>query len=167
MRDAFGIKPIYYFNKNENIYISSEIQPILLLLDNKINENIQSVYNYLTWGVYDNNTETFFEDIYQLNQSHFLEIDTNNQKILKKERWWYPSIDENKEITFKKAIEQFKELFFKNISEQMRSDVPVGLTLSGGLDSSSIACSIRYLFPKIDIRTYSYISSDQTTNEEK
>jgi|694.fasta_scaffold02145_12 asparagine synthase (glutamine-hydrolysing) len=171
VRDAFGIKPLYYIIIKNEIYFASELPALLQLLPNIQNLNYQTAYNYLVCGQYDNSPETFYKEIKHLAAGNLLIVDlkqlAKNQKINIPNRWWYPSIEENKNLSFKDAAKKVREIFLKNVRLHLRSDVPIGAALSGGIDSSAIVCAIRHLEPDIPINTFSYVASDSNINEEK
>jgi asparagine synthase (glutamine-hydrolysing) len=170
VRDAFGIKPLFYSLQNNNLYFSSEISALINLLPEKPNHNIQRVYDYLVWGKYDNNEQTFYDKIFHLQPSHFLTIRLKDfaqgDAIALPKRWWWPSIKEQV-ISIEDAAKKIREIFLKNIKLQLRSDVPIGAALSGGVDSSSIVCAIRYLEPDMLIHTFSFLANDPDLNEEE
>ena len=64
------------------------------------------------------------------------------------QRWWWPPIDQRNDLSFNDAVAQLRELFLNNIRLHLRSDVPLGAALSGGLDSSSVVCAMRHLRTK-------------------
>jgi asparagine synthase (glutamine-hydrolysing) len=146
-RDHFGIKPLYYWH-TENIFaFASEIKCLLELgAPRDVNEGL--VYDYLNWGLLDHTNETFFARIQKLPAAHFLEIDWTNQ--IKIERFWdfEVSSELHSEKTDEYYAEQFKEIFIDSVRLRLRSDVPVGSCLSGGLDSSAIVTvANKLLFP--------------------
>lgn len=165
VRDQFGIKPLYYYLEDRTFIFSSEIEPMVLLKPDCNFIELQSSYDYLTWGGYDEKKSTFFKDINQLKPAHLLSINLNNFSTVINS-WWLPSISKNTEISFNEAKEKLKSLFLESISYNLRSDVPIGVTLSGGIDSSAIACAIRYLNPKCEINTFSYIAKNSKYSEE-
>ncbi|RXK48275.1 asparagine synthase (glutamine-hydrolyzing) [Aquirufa rosea] len=167
VRDAFGIKPFFYNIENGNIRFASELPAILELFQNKPKINIQRSLDYLIYGSYDNNINTFYENILHLLPGHFLKINLDNYENIKQEKWWQPSIKENSDISFNEAASQLRELFLKNIQLHLRSDVPIGAALSGGLDSSAVVCAMRYLYPNMPIHTFSYVAKGSTVDEEK
>ncbi len=81
-------------------------------------------------------------------------------------RWWWPPIDEMQPRSLSDAADELRNLFLGSVSRQLRSDVPVGAALSGGVDSSSIVCSMRYLEPDMPIHTFSYLARGSEFNEE-
>jgi asparagine synthase (glutamine-hydrolysing) len=138
-RDRFGEKPFFFFYNDEKLLFASEIKSLLVAgVEKQVNESM--LYNYLTVGYTANPfnpQETFYQNISKLPAASFLEykIATNELSI---EKYWTPYIDENKNISADEAVEQFKALFRESIRKRLRSDVAIGTSLSGGLDSSSI-----------------------------
>ncbi|MBA3664202.1 MAG: asparagine synthase (glutamine-hydrolyzing) [Bacteroidetes bacterium] len=142
-RDRFGEKPFHYYADGEKFLFASEIKQfwpagIIKRLDN------DKLYHYATTGVIETKetlTETFYNGIKKLDAAHYLTIDAaSNIKIV---NYW--KID-REAPAFKGSIEQaaekFLHLFTEAIRLRLRSDVPVGSSLSGGLDSSSIVMLI-------------------------
>ena len=167
-RDFFGIKPLYYIYKPDLFAFSSEIKPLLTLLPTK-KINKQKLYEYLANNLTDYNSDTLIQNIYQLESGSFLIVDFKNIKEIKiiKQRYYQPKIEEIKDITFNEAKNKVRELFFKNIELHLRSDVPIGACLSGGIDSSSIVSTIKYLYPNIELHTFSFVVDNFELSEEK
>lgn len=165
-RDAFGIKPLYYTNKNNNFFFSSEINALLELIPENITLNIQRSYDYLVHGDYDSEENSFINDIKHLMPAHCITYDLKTHKS-EIERWWEINIKDNKNINYKTAVNNLKNIFIDSVKFNLRSDVPFGINLSGGIDSSAIASVVKLLQPSKEINTFSYISSDPTNSEEK
>ncbi|WP_100076844.1 asparagine synthase (glutamine-hydrolyzing) [Chryseobacterium camelliae] len=146
-RDRFGEKPFYYYQNNESFYFGSEMKA-LWRVDVPRKTNGRMLFNYWHFGYINNSndlSETFYEDIYQLEPSHYMFIDSNG-KIVKKHKYW--DIDHRNQldfVDFREAKETFFRLFETSISRRLRSDVAVGTSLSGGLDSSSTVCMINHM----------------------
>lgn len=141
-RDRFGEKPFFYYFDKQRFIFASEIKALLQINLPKI-KNLKQIYNYLLYGVIQNPLEphmTFFENIYQLEPSHYFKIQKDGSFIKKK--YWDINYKNNLSITEAEAIKKFQEIFQLSIKRRLRSDVPVGSSLSGGLDSSSIVMMI-------------------------
>jgi asparagine synthase (glutamine-hydrolysing) len=141
-RDRFGEKPFYY-HSNQNYFAFASEMKALFTLGISNTKNQKKIYNYLLYNILEDpldKSATFYESIKQLEPAHYLII-TLDHKIFKK-KYWDIDINENSVLSENDAIEKFKELFTLSISRRLRSDVPVGSSLSGGLDSSSIVMMI-------------------------
>ena len=167
VRDAFGIKPFFYSSEKEHFAFASELPALLELLPNKPDLNWQRSYDYLVHGDYDSTPETFYAGIHHLPSGHLIEINSFTGRSLQIKRWWQPQVLERPKWRFEDAVEQVREKFLHNIRMHLRSDVPLGAALSGGVDSSSIVCAMRYLEPDLPINTFSFIASNIEINEEK
>jgi len=138
-RDPFGIKPLYYLVKNENIVAyGSEIKSLLLYPGFKKVVNDEAVYNYLSFQ-YNPLEETFFKGIWKLPPASFLKITIGNdhQDIVQKNYWSYQfsKYPENNE---KKLSTEVLSGLENSVKAHMISEVPVGAFLSGGIDSAAI-----------------------------
>jgi asparagine synthase (glutamine-hydrolysing) len=166
VRDAFGIKPLYYSFDKGNLYFASEPKALITMLGKAPELNLQRSSDYLAYGLYDNNEQTFFEGIYQLMPAHYLKFDLNSASIGSPKRWWLPNIQERKDLSFEQAAVKLRELFLNNIRLHMRSDVPLGAALSGGLDSSAVVSAMRAISPDSELHTFTYVALGSDKNEE-
>lgn len=161
-RDRFGVKPFYYYQSESSFYFASEI-PSLLAVYNKKNEvNYDVISDYLTFNRTDQTTKTFFKDIFKLQHGHCLTIIDKHVTISK----WY---DLPSRVTKQKGDKvKFKALLTDAVKIRLRSDVPVGVCLSGGLDSSAITSIISKELKRPDVNTFSAIySSDNKVDESR
>ncbi len=161
-RDRFGVKPFYYIQTKKQFAFCSEIPSLLTILDQKPKPNYQSIFDFLVFNRTDQTENTFFEAVKKLQHGHKLHIKNNEVSIAK----WY---DLKKQVSetegFKNALE-YKEMFSSSIGLRLRSDVPVGVCLSGGLDSSSVVSVLLNDFGKKDINTFSAVyQKDQIGDE--
>ncbi len=135
-RDRLGIKPFHYYFNGHSFIWSSEIKAILAsgLVPAEANNDV--IANFLLHSRYDTDEQTFFRRILQLLPGHALRISASTG--LKMYRYWdiQPG---NCDLSPQAMTRTFYELFYDSVRLQMRSDVPVGIALSGGLDSGSIA----------------------------
>jgi asparagine synthase (glutamine-hydrolysing) len=166
VRDAFGIKPFFYTFEEGNFFFASEISALNELKTLKPELDVQRAYDYLVHGDYDSQERTFFKNVKHLVPSTILRLDLKTGAFETK-KWWKPSITERTNLSFKDAAELVRFQFLENVKLHLRSDVPVGAALSGGLDSSAIVCAIHHLDPSFPIHTFSYIAKDSQANEEK
>ncbi len=141
-RDRFGEKPFYYTANKGEFAFASEMKA-LFALGQSVNVNEQRVFDYLHYGFvvdrFDTNT-SFYRDIFELEPSHYMLISENGDFI--KKRYWNIDLSQNSNLSLDQATEQFTALFDESVKTRLRSDVPVGSSLSGGLDSSSIVATI-------------------------
>ena len=139
-RDRFGEKPFFYSFNEEELLFASEMKALWAAgITREVNETM--LYNYITLGYTqnpDDAAETFFAGIERLPARSYLLYDARNQQ-LKEEVYW----DIDVQTTTHQASEQelvnrFSQLFQHSVNLRLRSDVPVGTSLSGGLDSSAV-----------------------------
>jgi len=167
VRDGFGIKPLFYYDGFENFAFASEINALKSLIPDHLNLNNQRMFNYLAFGSQSVNDETFFDGVKTLEPGHILNLDLSSPKLKPSiSRWWWPDIRQNDLISETQAIDEIRERFLENVRLHLISDVPLGAALSGGIDSSAIVCAMRYLNPKLEINTFSYVTPGSKLNEE-
>ena len=170
-RDHFGIKPLYYASVNGNLYFASEVKQLLLLDDiNQSYHEPQMIYEYLVSGATDHSQDTMYSQIKQFPAAHMSEIDLGNFRNLKSidlkiNKYWDIALDKKINPSFNEAVVKVRDLFLESIKLHMRSDVPVGAALSGGIDSSAIVCGIRHLNPEQEIHSFSYIAANELSEE--
>ena len=157
-RDPYGIKPLSYAHLGDRILINSELRGLLAAGLPVPSLDWQSAVDYLQWGMYEHGERTFIDGVRHVLPGHYLVIDTATGLIRPAVRYWWPSIDTAFDGSYDKAVEQVRELFLDSVKRNLRSDVPFGVALSGGLDSSAIAGAVRQLEPDLPITTFSYIA---------
>jgi asparagine synthase (glutamine-hydrolysing) len=166
VRDAFGIKPFFYAAGDSQFAFASELPALLELLPGKPQLNWQRAYDYLVHGDYDSTPESFYAGVHHLPSGHWLQVNTATGLTSPPQRWWHPQLNERPGWRFDDAVEQVREQFLQNIRLHLRSDVPLGAALSGGVDSSAVVCAMRYVEPDLPIHTFSFIAEGSDVNEE-
>lgn len=138
-RDRFGEKPFYYFFDGEQFLFASEMKALWAAgVPKELNDSM--LLNYVGLGWVKNPvdlSQTFYKNIVCLPQSHYLQLslrDGKNEIV----QYWDLDKETISAISEEEAIEQFQELFLTSVKRRLRSDVAIGTSLSGGLDSSSI-----------------------------
>jgi asparagine synthase (glutamine-hydrolysing) len=135
-RDRFGIKPFYYRLAAGRLVFASEPKALLADPSCPREPNRRVVLDYLDQSYLDHTSETFFTGIERLPPAHSL---TFGPEGLRTERYWRL---EPRDAPANETVDRFRELFIDAIRLHLRSDVPVGTCLSGGLDSSAIVVGI-------------------------
>lgn len=139
-RDRFGVKPLYYYCQDGVFLFGSEIKQILRMLDLRQKVNRKRLFEYLIRGYSDYTEETMIQNIYQLRGGCNMYFDCSKfeYKIEK-----YYSLEDFAQgyKSFNNAKDDFKEAFDNSVMLRLRSDVPIGYCLSGGLDSTAIVCT--------------------------
>ena len=150
-RDRFGVKPLYYWVAPDGtIAFASEIKQFSALPGWEARLNGQRAYDFLAWGLLDHTDETLFRGVHQLRGGERLELalveaeHARPGERLRPERWYAPR-PRPFSGTLEEAGAEFRRLLADSIRLRLRSDVPVGSCLSGGLDSSSIVCIMNLL----------------------
>lgn len=142
-RDHFGVKPFYYYYKpGGGYFFASEIKALLSLASVPRRLNEIRLADYLL-DFTEDKTDTFYKDIYRLPPGSTLTLNRNGLSL---RPYWSP--DPSRKIRLKsdrEYAEAFRDVFVKAVRSHMRSDNPIGISLSGGLDSCSIACVVRKL----------------------
>ncbi|MBL8421456.1 MAG: asparagine synthase (glutamine-hydrolyzing), partial [Dechloromonas sp.] len=166
VRDAFGVKPFFYALERGNFLFASEIPAIKELKQEKAELDWQRAYDYLVHGDYDSGSRTFLDGVLHLQPGHVLELNIASGRLAEPARWWQPQIAERRDLGFAEAAEQLRERFLDSIRLHLRSDVPLGAALSGGIDSSAVVCAMRHVAPEAPINTFSYIARGSVVSEE-
>jgi len=144
-RDRFGEKPFFYsYEKGKHFMFGSEMKCLWAGgLKKEINNRM--LFNYLSFGYIENPkdlSETFYHNCTRLPHSHYISIDLNKLEIRVQQYYDIAWTKINHSISVEQAMEQFHDLFYTSIKRRLRSDVTVGSSLSGGLDSSLVVCVI-------------------------
>jgi asparagine synthase (glutamine-hydrolysing) len=145
-RDRFGEKPFYYSFDEEQFCFASERKSLWAGgQEKKINNPL--LLNYLVLGFTTtaaDNTISFYQDIFSLPASHFIKIHLPSYSF-SLTRYWDGDKETKIEIGEAEAADKLTELLTRSVKRRLRSDVPVGTSLSGGLDSSSLVCLLDQL----------------------
>lgn len=149
-RDRFGEKPLFYTVWNDQLYFASEIKAFWAVGVPKVPDR-ETLFYFMQMGrghhPYDRN-RTFFKNIIRLKPSHYIMLRPIDQMALTEKCYW--SLPEKATVGHSnlnegKVKEKFFSLFKSSVERRLRSDVPVGSSLSGGLDSSAVVCMINKL----------------------
>jgi asparagine synthase (glutamine-hydrolysing) len=144
-RDRFGVKPLYYYKDDKRLIFASEIQAIHKILGKNHPLNTDVVGDVLLGKPHYHGTiQTYLKNVYALPAGYQLKIENNQTKI----NSWYELPRVQVPQTFEEQALILRELCIDACKLRLRSDVPVGTCLSGGLDSGSITAMINQLQPE-------------------
>ena len=108
-------------------------------------------------------TMRFLRDVRQLPAGHYLEVSLDWPTAPAPVCYWKLDLSERLDLSFEEAARTLRDLFLDNVRLHLRSDVPVGAALSGGIDSSAIVACMRAVAPRADLHTFSYVADDPAT----
>lgn len=156
-RDRFGFKPIHYHQGKAFFAFASEIKALLRHPHVSAVPNESVIRRYLHNGLADSREETFFVGIDRLPPASCLLIDSHGQ--VEKREYWTPKISRKLDgSATDETIKKTRSLFLDAVGQQLATDLPMGASLSGGIDSSSVVCAMRRIRPaESRIRTFSVI----------
>jgi len=143
-RDRFGIKPLYAWRMPEGAWaFASEIKQFTTLPGWQPQVQGRRAYDFLNYGFTDHTNESLFQDVIHLRGGELIDARLNElEGQLPIRRWW--SLEPQPFAgSFEEAAVEFRRRFEDSVAIHLRSDVPVGSCLSGGLDSSSIVCEVQ------------------------
>ncbi|VUD42560.1 Asparagine synthetase [glutamine-hydrolyzing] 1 [Thalassocella blandensis] len=149
-RDRLGIKPLYYCQTSEGIFYASEIKALLPLMNITPEINSDALVQFLLHQ-FSTGRDTIFKDIKRILPGEYLTI--RNREIHHHIYWDLKNV-QSRDISLEEAFEEFEPLLRKVMNEHIRSDVPFGLFLSGGIDSSILLAELSKLHSH-DLKTYS------------
>lgn len=167
-RDHFGIKPLYYTQDSDGLYVASEIKALLPLQKGRSIDR-DRVHDFLYLGNTEHHEQTCFKGIYQYPAGSFsvIPLQKCHEKMLQTSYWRAPlEYDESSpRLSCNDAKDQIITHLSHSLTLHTRSDVPIISFLSGGLDSSLLICLSKHMGLSIQ-HTLSYIASDKKISEE-
>lgn len=164
IRDTRGTRSIYYASNNNDFLFSSDLNLIINEMP-KVTLNQNKLIDFLNWD-YRSNDETYFQEIYRVIPSYTLKYGKNGLAIKQYEL----SKELFKKVNYKNLHEKFKESLYCAVNNYSNKEKKIGVMMSGGLDSSSIAIALKENNYD-DVRTYSanfhHISNNDDLDETK
>ena len=152
-RDRFGEKPLYYHYNNNCFTWASELKS-LIAIDPKLKKISSRSLNLYFTLTYIPAPYTIYEEVFKLEPGHYLQVNTLDLTI-KKEAYWQTDIEPTEQISdYSGAKKELRNLLFDSVEKRMIADVPLGVFLSGGVDSSIIAAVMATISGK-KINTFS------------
>lgn len=159
-RDRVGIKPLFYHLRDGRLTFGSELKAVLSSLDAKPAPNREAVYDYLTYN-YIPAPKTIYQDVHKLPAGHVLLLEDGVATV---RQYWDVSLETRHDLTEADAVALAGESLSDAVSSHLLADVPVGVFLSGGMDSSSIAVLMAGL-QSTPVETFSIGFDSEESNE--
>jgi asparagine synthase (glutamine-hydrolysing) len=147
-RDRFGEKPFHYVwdERHQSFAFASEIKALLAIGAVPYGINEEALYRFVAYQEQDGLEETTYAGIRRLLPGRYCRLQWRSGRLqLSVRRYWDIDLDRVESVAPEAAAARFRELFEDSIRLRLRSDVPVGTSLSGGIDSSAVVCTIRRL----------------------
>ena len=161
-RDRLGIKPLYYLEENESIIFSSSLKAIKLFKDQQLSINKDDIVDFLSFGTV-HSPNTFIDEIKSIPRASFLMA--SNEETFIKEYWSFfnhQNFDHNNE----EPHEKIRNLILDSVDMRLMSDVPYGVFLSGGIDSSILVAAASKVSSQ-ELNTFSIVFKDKIFDERK
>lgn len=161
-RDRLGIKPLFYFWDGKNLAFASELKSIESISEVTLNINKNAIAEFLHLGFIPA-PNTIYENVYKLNPGSYIKLDKKGMQSIK---YWNLSDKLHSSVVTNKAeaISKLSDLLISSVRYQLRSDVPYGVFLSGGIDSSLIT-AIATTLSDSKINTFSIGFLESKVNE--
>lgn len=164
-RDRCGEKPLYYYMHNNNLIVASELKTLAIASKQKFNLNKKFIYNFLENSLIDLDDSSILDEIKQFKQGHLYSLDLKKDKIILDESSYWDL--EDKEKDFPNLENLIYDRFFESVKIRLRSDVKIGIMLSGGLDSSVICSVAKKIDKNYNFQLLSFVNDSKKNDESK
>jgi asparagine synthase (glutamine-hydrolysing) len=165
-RDRFGVKPLYYAVGTRRMLFASEPKA-LHVLDRSLTEpDSRALVELVVNSRMHAGARTFFRSLSAVPAAHFAIYEADRNRLAVRRYWDYPIANEQADSSGENSSAHFGEIFEDAVKLRLRSDVPVGLTLSGGLDSSAVLAATAAVGSS-PLRCYTSVFSQSLRGEEK
>lgn len=164
VRDFYGTRPMFWMVLNDKMYFSSEIKSFMEIPEFQPRVNKEAIFHYFSLA-YIPGTLTAFQGVEELDGSHLIEIDLANPEIPVPAEYYKIGFNPDYGMTENDAEEGFYQAILGAVDRNLISDAPIGTTLSGGLDSSSILGLSRVLGKGSELHSFSLRINEKSFDE--
>jgi asparagine synthase (glutamine-hydrolysing) len=164
-RDPFGIKPIYYSDSEGLFTFASDCSAVCQEESVSKELNAEMVFRYLRWGTVSYGSQSFFKHISVLQPGSILALKLAGSCSPRISSFYAMPKENSYGKDFEVASKELRQKLLQSVKIHLRSDVPVGIALSGGVDSTSLALLAREIEPNIPLRAYSFVAQQEHINE--
>ena len=165
VRDFYGLRPVFYAQKNNRLYFASELNALREIDGFRERQDKEALYHYFSLA-YIPGEKTPYENVQELPGGHFLEIDLRAGKVEKK-RYYRLKYSPDHSRGEERTVAQLRSLLEDSVRRNLVSDAPVGLALSGGVDSSSILALAADMGKHRDLHAFSIKMSEPSFDESR
>lgn len=162
-RDPFGIKPLFYYQTENTFWFASEIKALLAIFDHTPTPSLEALYHYLAFD-YIPGELTAFNNINELRPGHRLTI-RPGATAPTIERFYDIAYDIDPHLSEADAIDRTRLFLKQAVERQLIADVPVGVMLSGGMDSSALTAMMAKVRGDSDFHTFAVAFEDSSFDE--
>lgn len=164
VRDFFGTRPLFWTRIDDRFYFASEIKSFLEIRGFTPEVNREALFHYFSLA-YIPGTLTAFRGVHELDGSHLIEIDLDSDADPAPREYYRIEFKPDSEMTLREAEEGFYQAILGATDRNLISDAPIGTTLSGGLDSSSILGLSRILGKSSELHSFSLRVREKSFDE--
>jgi asparagine synthase (glutamine-hydrolysing) len=168
-RDRLGVKPLHYTIHKGTLTVASEFKAVVAGSgDRRFSLNIDVISRFLIQSLNNANCDTYFDGVYELPPASYAEVNLFDRDIrIEPKLFWCHPFERNEDVRLPPTVEEVREIFIDAVRLRLRSDVPVGVMLSGGIDSSSILAVAANVLQHQDMEALSVVSQDPAVSEER
>ncbi len=164
VRDFYGTRPLFWMTLGDRLYFSSEIKSFMEIPGFTPEVNREAIFHYFSLA-YVPGTLTAFKGVHELDGSHLIETDLNGGEFKEPREYYTINFEPDNHMTLDEAEEGFYSAILNAVDRNLISDAPVGTTLSGGLDSSSILGLSRVLGKGSELHSFSLRINERSFDE--
>lgn len=165
-RDQFAMKPLYYALAGRQLAFASEIPPLLAIPGVGRAADPGPLADFVARAVNNHPGRTLFADVREIPGAHLAEISLDAPRTVVPQCYWHPPVRQSHDLALPEAAARVREMLEESVRLHLRSDVPLGLLLSGGQDSSAlVAMTRKVLGADAEIHTFSYRGGGEAFDE--
>jgi asparagine synthase (glutamine-hydrolysing) len=165
-RDAIGIKPLFIIENAQGLFFGSNIPSLLALIGERPPINQEMAWTFLIYGTTTAGKDSYYQGIEKLTPGTILEISTRDISQKRVTQFWKPSAQPiDPDLTVEQAAKKLRELYLRSTELHLRSDTPVALSLSGGIDSTALAGLVHEVKPGAIQVAYTFQAQDKAIDE--
>lgn len=167
VRDRFGTTSLYFAIGRHWLAFSSRLSPLLEVPGVSRKVNPQLLCDYFRSGITQTDQETLFQDVFQVPPGHYRAFTLDEPLRSQLVDYWGLAPARPSGLSSEQAAHAVREQFLSSVSDRLRNESVVASLLSGGIDSSSVVGALRYIRPKLELHTFSFVADNESLSEEQ